>query len=148
MLTAIKEETHFDGSNEAISKKNIETVLTFYDAVFTQRTVESCNQLMRVDYINHSQFVDNGRENFKAYFKTFYQKFKQSGTDVELVFADKDLVCLHATHWASNRLFTVKIKCVDIYKLQDGQLAEHWDSVEGLTVVSRLVFFLKSFLKL
>lgn len=148
MLTAVKKEIDFDGSNEAISKNNIETVLMFYDAIFTQRTVESCNQLMRVDYINHSQFVDNGRENFKEYFKTFYQKFKQSGTDVELVFADNDLVCLHATHWASNCLFTVKLKCIDIYKLQDGQLAEHWDSVEGLTVFSRLVFFLKSFLKL
>lgn len=156
MLTAMKEESApkepiLEGTPnnlDAISKNNIDTVLAFYDAVFSQRNVECCNQLMKVDYINNSQFVENGRENFKVYFKTFYQKFKRSGTDIELVFADKDLVCLHATHWATNRLFTVKLKCVDIYKLEDGQLAEHWDSVEGLTVFSRLVFFLKSFLKL
>ncbi len=148
MLKVVQEETHTDNENQSLSESNIDVVLVFYDAVFSQRTVECCNELMKVDYINHSQFVESGRENFKAYFKNFYQQFKRSGTHVELVFADNDKVCLHATHWASNRLFTVKLKCIDIYRLEEGQLAEHWDSVEGLTVFSRLVFFLKSFLKL
>ncbi|WP_299494401.1 ester cyclase [uncultured Shewanella sp.] len=162
MLEVVKEKAQIDNEyateegaglktvkhGESISQKNIDIVLAFYDGVFSQRKVECCHDLMKADYINHSQFVENGRENFKAYFNTFYQKFKHSGTKVELVFADKDWVCLHATHWASNRLFTVKLKCVDIYRLEQGQLAEHWDSVEGLTVFSRLVFFLKSFLRL
>ncbi|WP_299003744.1 ester cyclase [uncultured Shewanella sp.] len=162
MLKVVQEPTHVnneqhikernegvsDEKNHSLSESNIAVVLAFYDEVFSQRSVECCNKLMKADYINHSQFVENGRENFKAYFNTFYQQFKRSGTHVELVFADKDKVCLHATHWASNRLFTVKLKCIDIYRLEEGQLAEHWDAVEGLTVFSRLVFFLKSFLRL
>ena len=128
--------------------KNTDIVLQFYTDVFKNRSVEICDALMAEDYINHSELVENGREPFKAYFKHFYKTFGQSGSDIIKVFEQDDLVCVYATHWAKNKLFTVRFKAMDVYRLEAGKLVEHWDSIQALNGFSQFIFSIKAILKL
>ncbi len=124
------------------------TVLEFYDQVFSKRNVAICDSVMAENYINHSTFVEDGRANFKQYFNKVFKTFYKTGTNVEKIFIDNDLACLYATHWASNRLFTIKFKAIDIYRIENGLLVEHWDSLEGLNMLSKVIFTLKAVLRL
>jgi predicted SnoaL-like aldol condensation-catalyzing enzyme len=125
-----------------------ELVLNFYDEVFSKRSTEICNSVMSENYINHSTFVEDGRVNFQDYFAKVFKTFYKTGTTVEKIFIDDDLACLYATHWASNRIFTLKFKAIDIYRIENGLLVEHWDSVEGLNMFSKLIFTIKAILRL
>ncbi|MFT6260178.1 MAG: putative SnoaL-like aldol condensation-catalyzing enzyme [Bermanella sp.] len=130
-------------------KKEFESlVLEFYDEVFMKRNVSICNILMAENYINHSTFVNSGRENFKEYFTKVFKTFYKTGTKVEKIFIDDDLACLYATHWASNRILKLKFKTIDIYRIEDGLLSEHWDCLEGLGMLSKIIFTAKSILRL
>jgi predicted SnoaL-like aldol condensation-catalyzing enzyme len=125
-----------------------ELVLNFYDEVFSKRSTEICNSVMSENYINHSTFVGDGRVNFQDYFAKVFKTFYKTGTTVEKIFIDEDLACLYATHWASNKIFTLKFKAIDIYRIENGLLVEHWDSVEGLNTFSKLIFTVKAILRL
>ena len=137
-----------DDKLQSSQSDNIKLVSDFYKAVFMDRSLDICDRVIIDDYVNHSSFVENGRENFKEYFKQYYKTFGKSGSDIVHIFEQDDRVCVYATHWASNKLFTVRFKAIDIYKIKDGKLVEHWDSVEGLNGFSRFIFVVKAVLKL
>lgn len=130
------------------SLKNTELVREFYTEVFMNRSVAICDSTMIPDYVNHSILVKDGRESFKQYFEQFYNTFSKSGSEILHLFAEDDLVCVYATHWASNKLFGVKFKAIDVYRIESGKLVEHWDSIEALNGFSRFMFSIKSILKL
>ncbi len=134
--------------NTAVEDENIALVLKFYDEVFAKRSLDICDELIIENYVNNSSFVDNGRENFKRYFEHYYKTFKKTGTKVEKVFHHNGQVCLYASHWASKGMFTLRFKAIDIYQIEGGQLVEHWDSVEPMTFLSKLIFTLKALLRL
>lgn len=130
------------------SLNNTELVRAFYTEVFMNRTVDICDSTMITDYVNHSTLVKDGRESFKQYFEQFYNTFSKSGSEILHLFAEDDLVCVYATHWASNKLFGVKFKAIDVYRIESGKLVEHWDSIEALNGFSRFMFSIKAILKL
>lgn len=127
---------------------NIDIVHSFYISVFKKRDIEVCNESLSENYINHSGLVKNGRENFKNYFKQYYKTFSVIDTEIEHIFESNNLVCVYANHWASNKLFNVKFKAIDIYRIESGILVEHWDSIEAQNGFSRFMFAIKSILKL
>lgn len=137
----IKTET-FTRSN------NIDLVRRFYKSVFMDRNVDICDDVMIDNYINHSELVRNGKNEFKKYFSQYYTTFSKSGSEIVKIFSENDLVCVYATHWASNKLFSVNFKAIDVYRIDSGKLVEHWDSIEALNRFSRFMFAVKSLLKL
>lgn len=128
--------------------KNVSMVRAFYTSVFMERSLASVDDVVVGDYINHSSFVENGRENFKAYFRHYYKTFRESGAEIVHIFEQGDRVCVYANHWASSRLFGVRFKAIDVYRVEGGKLVEHWDAVEGLNGFSRFVFVVKAVLGL
>ena len=133
---------------ETTNTDHCEMVKEFYTQVFMNRSVDICDQVMVDDYINHSSLVKNGRENFKDYFLQYYKTFSKTDSEIKHLFEKDDLVCVYADHWASNKLFSVKFKAIDIYRIKSGKLVEHWDSIEALNGFSRFMFTVKAILKL
>ncbi len=134
--------------NSESALTNTEIVREFYTQVFMKRSIEICDEVMIEDYINHSGLVKNGRENFKEYFKQYYKTFSKTDSSITHIFEKDNLVCVYANHWASNKLFSVKFKAIDIYRIESGELVEHWDSIEALNGFSRFMFAIKAILKL
>lgn len=135
--------------NEKTSKlSNRDIVLEFYTQVFMNRSVDICDEVLSDDYVNHSSLVADGRENFKEYFLQYYKTFSKTNSRIKHLFEDGDLVCVYADHWASNKLFSVRFKAIDIYRFESGKMVEHWDSIEALNGFSRFMFSVKAILKL
>lgn len=104
---------------------NKELVLNFYEEVFNGHDLTNLDRYLRPDYKQHSTTVANGREGFRA----FAQKFLSLKPHMDILYAleEGDLVVVFFKCTLENGIVN---KVFDLYRVTDGLLAEHWDSVE------------------
>ncbi|MDO4622819.1 MAG: nuclear transport factor 2 family protein [Eubacteriales bacterium] len=102
--------------------ENKEIVRYFYERVFNNGDLSEIDKLMRDDYKQHSPGVADGKAGFLGFINDFLKK----GPHAEIVklLQDEDMVCVFFRCTFNNG---VVAKVFDMYRLQDGQLAEHWD---------------------
>ncbi|MFA0057693.1 nuclear transport factor 2 family protein [Vibrio echinoideorum] len=131
--------------NEISNKSMVER---FYIDIFKKRELNNSNEFIDDNYINHSSFVGNGRVNFEEYFNKAYKLFPKGDANIKHVIINNDMVVVHAEHWASNMIFKVRFKAIDVYRVENGLIVEHWDSLQGMNSLSILFFLCKSFFKL
>ena len=107
---------------------NKELVLQFYDQVFNKWDLSCVPQFMREDYIQHSPEVEEGREGFLKFIKGFIQA--KPHADIIQILEDGDLVCVFFRCVFGGEKV---VKVFDLYRLEDGKLAEHWDCMMDTT---------------
>ena len=114
---------------------NIEVVREFIDVVFNAHDLTRLDEFMRDDYMQHSYGVPDGKEGFRQFAVDF---FKQDPyMDVKRMFESDDncvAVFFECSFKAGN-----KAKVVDMYRVEDGMIAEHWDVVQALPEDDSLV---------
>lgn len=103
---------------------NKQIVLDFYEHVFNNWDISYVDAHMKDDYKQHSAGVKDGKEGFMEFITEFVKK--EPHADVVKAIAEDDLVCMFFK--CSFKDSTVA-KVFDLYRLEDGKLAEHWDSV-------------------
>lgn len=111
-----------------MEKSNKEIVKQFIDEVFNAWDLSRLDAFMREDYRQHSREVKDGREGFKEFAQEFFKQ--KPYMDVFRMAEDDDMVfvffkCIFGASGTA-------AKVCDIYRLQDGKLAEHWDVVQPL----------------
>ncbi len=104
---------------------NKELVLKFYEEVFNGHDLTNLDQYMHPDYKQHSTTVADGREGFR----TFAEKFLSFKPHMDIYYAieEGDLVVVFFKCTMGNGMVN---KVFDMYRVTDGLLTEHWDSVE------------------
>ena len=108
-------------------EENIALVKGFYEEVFNAHDISKLDEFMRDDYMQHNATVEDGKEGFIRFTEFFFQL--KPRMEIFKIFAndnDEVAVFFKCTCEANG---TVN-KVVDIYRIQDGLLAEHWDVVE------------------
>lgn len=123
-------------------EKNIEVVLKFYDEVFNAHDVSNIDAFMQDDYMQHNPTAPDGKAGFIEFTKFFFGL--EPKMDIVKVFAnDNDEVAVYFKCTCQKNGMVNKV--VDIYRLEDGKLAEHWDVVEhdiaGVKLASGRDFF-------
>ncbi|HSW39496.1 MAG TPA: ester cyclase [Acidobacteriota bacterium] len=119
------------------AENNKMTVKEFYEEVFQRRNLESAGRYIRDDYIQHNQDADQGLKGFIEFHRGFFAAVPDFHATINMMAADGDLVFIYntitGTHTGEgflgmpptgNRL---RFDVVDIYRLFDGKLCEHWD---------------------
>ena len=106
---------------------NIDVVLRFYDEVFNAHDVSKLDEFMRDDYMQHNATVADGKDGFIAFTEMFFGL--KPKMEILKVFANdnNEVAVFFKCTCEANGMVN---KVVDIYRLQDGKLAEHWDIVE------------------
>ena len=111
----------------ADKEKNIALVKRFYEEVFNTHDVSKLDLFMRDDYMQHNATVGDGKEGFIKFTEFFFTL--DPVMEIVKIFAnDNDEVAVFFK--CTCRANGMVNKVVDIYRLQDGLLAEHWDVVE------------------
>lgn len=105
---------------------NKELILKFYDEVFNNWDVSNIDQYMRDDYKQHNPNAEDGKEGFLKFCEKFFSL--KPHMDIYHVLCDGDKVCVFfkCTMGANG----IVNKVFDMYRIEDGKLAEHWDCVE------------------
>lgn len=106
---------------------NKEVIAAFYKEFFNDHDVESAVKYVKEDYIQHNPGVTQGRQGIMDGFR---EKFKAEPTfklEIKMMIAEDDMVAVYLKNVDPEG--NTKARVVDIYRLEDGMLAEHWDVV-------------------
>jgi predicted SnoaL-like aldol condensation-catalyzing enzyme len=114
----------------ATLEANKAVVRALYERVFNQHDVAAADSLMRPDYIQHNPNVPGGREGFKQAFTQMFRMVPDAHVQVLHLVAEGDLVVAHVLNTATIPGTTTRIEQpgLDLFRIQDGKLAEHWDA--------------------
>lgn len=108
---------------------NKEVVLKFIDEVFNAHDLSKLDMYMKDSYMQHSIGVEDGKEGFIKFAEAFFKK--GPFMDVKRVFESEDnVVAVFFKCCFADGSFA---KVVDMYRVEDEKLAEHWDVVTGLS---------------
>ncbi|MFC4507709.1 MULTISPECIES: nuclear transport factor 2 family protein [Streptomyces] len=83
---------------------------------------------VRPDYIQHNPLAPDGPEAMKAFGAAWKQQFPDATYEEKRVVSEGDLVLLHS-HGALIP-GTPGLSVFDIFRFQDGRIAEHWDILQ------------------
>jgi predicted SnoaL-like aldol condensation-catalyzing enzyme len=98
---------------------NKKLVVDFYRTVFIERFVAP-------GYIQHNPLLASGREAAVKFLST--RSTRESIADIKRVIAEGDLVVLHVH--SRNNLGDRGRAVVDIFRVSDGKIVEHWDVIQ------------------
>jgi predicted SnoaL-like aldol condensation-catalyzing enzyme len=109
---------------------NKKTVLEFYEAGLNQKDFEAASKYFGPKYIQHNPGAPDGVEGFKGFLAFLRDKFPNSHSEIKKVFADGDYVILHVH--AVREPGTRGRAIVDIFRLENGKIVEHWDVAQDI----------------
>jgi predicted SnoaL-like aldol condensation-catalyzing enzyme len=127
---------------------NREVVERFLDDVFVRHDMSRLDEYMRDDYMQHNPDCPQGKAGFLEFFGVIFGAMPDFHYAVKRVVADGDLVMAWCTSLGTHTggAFlgqaatgnAVKFDTVDIFRMQDGLIAEHWDVADTFTFFSQL----------
>jgi predicted SnoaL-like aldol condensation-catalyzing enzyme len=109
---------------------NKKTVLEFYEAGLNKKDFDAAAKYFGPKYIQHNPGAPDGIEGFKTFVNFLRSKFPNSHSEIRKVFADGDYVILHVH--AVREPGTLGRAIVDIFRLEDGKIVEHWDVAQDI----------------
>ena len=109
---------------------NKKTVLEFYEAGLNKKDFEAAAKYFGPKYIQHNPGAPDGIEGFKGFLAFLREKFPNSWSEIKRVFAEGDYVILHVH--AVREPGTRGRAIVDIFRLEDGKIVEHWDVAQDI----------------
>jgi predicted SnoaL-like aldol condensation-catalyzing enzyme len=104
---------------------NKKAVVAFYEVAINQKNFDAAAQYLGPRYTQHNPTAKDGPEGLKGFLQFLREKFPQAHSDIKRVFADGDFVILHVH--AVREPGTRGAAIVDIFKLENGKIVEHWD---------------------
>jgi len=124
-------------------------VRRYYDEVFNQRGVALVDQLAVEDYVEHDPFPGqgDGRADLKARVQLILDAMNPLRFEIQDLVAEDDKVVVRWLQRGtqsgtfmgippSGREFT--ISGIDIHRLRDGRMAEHWHVVDVFALLQQL----------
>ena len=110
---------------QTIEETNKAFVLEAFETLFNKRDYAAAERFWSPNYIQHSAHIPPGREGLLALVKGLPEGFRYENG---LTVANGEYVLLHGRFSGVGQPANWVV--VDIVRLENGQLAEHWDVVE------------------
>ena len=111
-------------------EENKRTVLDFYDKGLNQKDYEAAARHFGNRYVQHNPNAADGPAGFRGFVQFLKDKFPQSRSEIKRTFAEGDYVIVHVH--AVREPGTRGSAIVDIFKLENGKIVEHWDVVQPI----------------
>jgi predicted SnoaL-like aldol condensation-catalyzing enzyme len=112
-----------------VAAKNKAMVIEFYNMIFQDHKVrEALAKYVGDRYIQHNPLAPNGTEALINFMEPYFAKNPQARSEIKRAVAEGDLVWLHvhARSSPTDRGLAV----VDIFRVENGKVVEHWDVVQ------------------
>lgn len=106
---------HDTEANKALVRK-------FFQTIFVEHKVDEGLELLADNYIQHNQMVPGGKEPMREAFK---KGLDTVTTEIKQIIAEGDRVAVQ--HHFSFDPATPGLHVIDIFRIENGKLAEHWD---------------------
>ena len=117
-------------AGSAQEEANRKAVLAFYEKGLNEKDAESTLAYVGDRYVQHNPNAADGPEGFRKFIGFLREKFPNSHSEIKRSFVDGDYVILHVN--AVREPGTKGNAIVDIFKLENGKIVEHWDVVQPI----------------
>jgi predicted SnoaL-like aldol condensation-catalyzing enzyme len=111
-------------------EQNKKAVVEFYEKALNQKDFDAASKYLGPRYTQHNPNAPDGPEGLKTFLQVLKEKFPNSRSEIKRVFADGDYVILHVH--AVREPGTRGNAIIDIFKLENGKVVEHWDVVQPI----------------
>ena len=109
---------------------NRKIVLDFYEKGLNQKDADAAIALMGNRYVQHNPNAADGPKGFRKFIGFLREKFPNSRSEIKRSFVDGDYVIVHVH--AVREPGTRGAAIIDIFKLENGKVVEHWDVVQPI----------------
>jgi len=124
---------------ENLAETNKKVIGAFAESVFVKKDLSAVDQYMKTDYIQHNPLVNQGASGFKEFFSTWFASVPDWQYTLKKIVAEGNEVWAYGTYagtlkkeWlgipASGQKYA--FEAVDIFRIQDSKLVEHWDVMD------------------
>ncbi len=110
--------------SQSVEEKNKALVLGAFDTLFNQRDFAAAERLWSSRYLQHSAHIPPGREGLFELVRNAPASMRYEN---QSILAEGNLLMLHGRF---SGLGGPNWVVVDIVRLEDGRLAEHWDVIQ------------------
>ena len=88
--------------------------------------------MIRKDIASADRYFAESPKQFKQFLSGFFQRFQDSHTTIDHILAEDDKVLVMMTGTATDNQTgrRITIKVADLYRIENGVIAEHWDIVD------------------
>jgi predicted SnoaL-like aldol condensation-catalyzing enzyme len=118
-------------ADDALTARSESIVREFYTTVLINRDVDAAPRFLRQDYIQHNPNVPTGLNGFMDTFRARFAQPLPADYKRELlnIVAENDLVVIYVRQtWTSRDSKHHQALGFDMFRVQDGKIAEHWDA--------------------
>ena len=112
--------------NQTVEEQNKALVLEAFDTLFNRKDLAAAERFWSPNYIQHSAHIPPGREGLFNLVRDAPTTMKYENSKI---LAEGNLLMLHGRF--SGHAAPTAWVVVDIVRLEDGRLAEHWDVIEN-----------------
>ncbi|MCC8946084.1 MULTISPECIES: nuclear transport factor 2 family protein [Bradyrhizobium] len=130
LLLALASSSAMAAASEAQQEANRKAVLAFYEKGLNQKDADAALAYVGNRYVQHNPGAADGPEGFRKFIRFLREKFPNSHSEIKRSFVDGDYVILHVH--AVREPGTRGNAIVDIFKLEDGKIVEHWDVAQPI----------------
>ena len=111
-------------------EENKRIVQAFYQTVLNDRDVDTAFRLYASNYYRqHNPLVEDGKEGVRKFVAWIGANRPNARGEIKRVFAEGEFVILHV-HWTGLLGGKNGEAVVDIFRLEDGKIVEHWDVIQ------------------
>ena len=117
----------------SIQEKNKEIVKNFYDLIINKKDFETARQYMGHRYKQHNPLVKDYPEGLKELIEFLKINYPEARSEIKRIIAEGDYVAIHVHSIRSPK---IQRAIVDIFRLENGKIDEHWDVIQDIPETS------------
>lgn len=108
-----------------VNKKN---VVAFYDEIINKKDFNAAVKYVGTHYTQHNPTALDGTKGLNGYIQFLRDQHPHARSEIKRVFAENEYVILHvhAIFEPNSRGLAI----MDIFKLENGKIVEHWDVIQ------------------
>ena len=106
-------------------EQNKKIIVEFYEKALNQKDFEAASKYLGHRYTQHNPVAADGATGLRAFLQFLRTRYPNAHSEIKRIFADGDYVILHVH--AIREPGTRGNAIVDIFRLKDGKMVEHWD---------------------
>lgn len=114
---------------DSVLETNKKNVAEFYDLIINKKDFESARRFMGDRYKQHNPLVKDGPEGLREFITFLKTNYPEARSEIKYVFADGNYVILHVH---SVRSPQVQRAIIEIFRLENGKIDEHWDVIQDI----------------
>ena len=118
------------GAQSPELEANKRVAIEFYEAAINRKDFDAAAAYLGPRYIQHNPSAPDGAEGLRSFIEFLKANHPNQRGEIKRVIAEDDLVMLHVHSTRDDG--TPGRAIVDIYRIEDGKVVEHWDVIQEI----------------